>query len=263
MRKYLFIFKSEIMSNLQYLFNILAGFIGYFIILFIFLNLWEYIYADSNEIINGYTMSQMIWYVIVTEILWSVLGGRKLCRKISDDVKGGNIAYNLNKPYNYIGYCLASHLGIASIKGIMYIILGMLIGFVFLGSFPSLNIISVLMVLLTGILATVISTLLIICIGLLSFIIEDSNPFYWLYSKLILVVGTIFPIEYFPKMIQSILNFSPIYVVCYGPAKLFVNFSWESFVSVILAQIIYIGISWGLCTLLYKKGVENLNVNGG
>ena len=263
MKKYLFVFKSEIMTNLQYVFNILAGFIGYFIMLFIFLNLWKYIYSNPNEIINGYTMNQMIWYVIITEILWSILGGRKLCRKIIDDVRGGNIAYNINKPYNYIGYCLASHFGTATIKAIMYITLGMLTGFVFLGSFPNLNIISILAVLLTGIFATAISTLLIICIGLFSFIIEDSNPFYWLYSKLILVVGTIFPIEYFPKAIQPLLNFSPIYVVCYGPAKLFVNFSWTSFTSVIFAQVIYIGIAWGLCTLLYKKGVKNLNVNGG
>lgn len=263
MKKYLFIFKSEIMTNLQYVFNILTGFIGYFIMLFIFLNLWQYIYSDPNEVINGYTMNQMIWYVIITEILWSVLGGRKLCRKIIDDVRGGNIAYNINKPYNYIGYCLISHLGTATIKAIMYIILGMLTGFIFLGSFPNLNIISVLAVLLTGIFATVISTLFIICIGLFSFIIEDSNPFYWLYSKLILVVGTIFPIEYFPKVIQPILNFSPVYVVCYGPAKLFVNFSLESFITIIFAQVIYIGIAWELCTLLYKKGVENLNVNGG
>ena len=263
MKKYLFILKSEIMSNLQYVFNILAGFIGYFIMLFIFLNLWKYIYSDPNEVINGYTMNQMIWYVIVTEILWSVLGGRKLCKKIIDDVRGGDIAYNINKPYNYVGYCLMSHLGATTIKSIMYILLGMLTGFVFLGEFPNLNILNMMAVLLTGILATIISTLLIIFVGLFSFIIEDSTPFYWLYSKLILVAGTIFPIEYFPKVIQPILNFSPIYVVCYGPAKLFVNFSWENFISVILAQIIYIGVSWGLCSLLYKKGVKNLNVNGG
>jgi len=263
MKKYLFILKSELMSNLQYVFNVLTNFIGYFILLFIFLNLWRYIYSDPNEIINGYTMSQMIWYVIITEILWSVLGGRKLCKKIADDVKGGNIAYNINKPYNYVLYSLFSHLGTVIVKAVVYVILGMVVGFVFLGSFPNLNILSILAVLLTGILATVISTLLVIFIGLLSFIIEDSNPFYWLYSKLILVVGTLFPIEYFPKVIQPILMFSPIYVVCYGPAKLFVNFSWTSFISVVIAQIIYVGIAFGLCTLLYKKGVKNLNVNGG
>lgn len=263
MKKYWFVFKSEIMSNLQYIFNIVVGFIGYFIILYIFLNLWNYIYDDPNELINGYSKMQMIWYVIITEILWSVLGGRKLSKKISDDVRGGNIAYNINKPYSYVGYSLASHLGSTFIKGIMYIIFGMLVGFIFLGEFPNLNIINLLAVLLCGILATIISTLLIIFIGLLSFFIEDSHPFYWIYSKLILVVGTIFPIEYFPSYIQPILNYSPIYVVCYGPAKLFVDFSYSAFLNVFIFQLIYIVISYLLCMILYKKGVKNLNVNGG
>jgi len=263
MKKYLFIFKSELMSNLQYIFNILAGFIGYFIMLFIFLNLWKYIYSNPNEIINGYTMNQMIWYVVITEILWGTIGGRKLCLKISNDVRGGNIAYNINKPYNYIGYYLATHLGTCAIRMLMYTILGLLTGYIFLRSFPSLNILSLLAILITGILATVISTLLITFIGLFSFIIEDANPFYWLYSKFILIIGVIFPIEYFPSVIQPILKFSPIYAVSYGPAKLFVDFSWTNFLSVIIAQIIYIIIAWILCTILYRKGVKNLNVNGG
>ena len=263
MKKYLFIFKSEIMTSLQYVFNILTGFIGYFIMLFIFLNLWKYIYTDPSEVINGYTMNQMIWYVIITEILWCILGGRKLCRKISEDVKGGNIAYNLNKPYNYIGYCLTSHLGTTTIKAIMYIVLGMVTGFIFIGSFPNLNILSIVAILITGVFATVISTLFIICIGLFSFIIEDSGPFYWVYAKFILIIGTIFPIEFFPKSIQPIINYSPIYAISYGPAKLFVNFSLNTFLSVLISQIIYIFIGWLICSLLYKKGVRNLNVNGG
>ena len=82
-------------------------------------------------------------------------------------------------------------------------------------------------------------------------------------NKFILVLGTLFPIEYFPKIMQPILNFSPIYVVSYGPAKLFIDFSWDKFISVLIAQIIYIFISYLLCSLLYKKGVKNLNVNGG
>ena len=52
MRKYLYIFKSEIMSNLQYAFDIFIGFISYCILIFIFLNLWKYIYSDPNEIMN-------------------------------------------------------------------------------------------------------------------------------------------------------------------------------------------------------------------
>jgi len=90
MKKYVFIFKSEFMSSLQYILNVIFGFIGYAVILFVFFQLWEYLYSDPNELINGYTMSEMVWYVIITEILWSSLGGRKLCTKICNDIKSGN-----------------------------------------------------------------------------------------------------------------------------------------------------------------------------
>lgn len=263
MKKYLFIIKTQIMSNLQYISNIIFGFTGYFIMLFILFNLWQYLYSDPSELINGYNMSQMTWYVIITEILWMTLGGRKLCNKISDDVKSGNITYNLNKPYSYIGYSLSTHIGDMLLKGIIYSVLGILTGSLFLGELPSLSIASVLLVILTSILASVISTLLIIAIGLAALFIEDSAPFYWVYSKFILVLGTLFPIEYFPVFLQKILNFSPIYVVSYGPAKLFVDFSWNKALSVLLAQGLYIVIAYSICYFIYRKGVKRINVNGG
>lgn len=263
MKKYLFIFKTELMSSLQYIFNILFGFVSYFIHIFIFMNLWKYIYSDPNELINGYSMNEMIWYVIITEILWSVVGGRRLCRKISNDVKNGNIAYNINKPYNYIGYALSSHLGEVTIKFIIYTILGLFLGLVFLKSFPNLNILSILGVLITSILAIIIDTLFITFIGLFSFTIEDSGPFYWVYSKLILIFGTMFPIELFPKVLKTIIRYSPILAISYGPAKLFVDFTLNNFIKIFILQIIYLIIAYSLCSLIYKKGVKNLNVNGG
>lgn len=263
MKKYLYIFKSELMTNFQYIFDLIWGFIGYAIMLFILMNLWQYLYDDPNQIINGYSYSQMVWYVIITEILWSVISGRKLCKKISMDVKTGNIAYNINKPYSYIGYILATHLGDIVIKGIIYSILGMILGFIFIGSFPNISFISILLVLLSCILSNIISIFFICFIGLFSLFIEDSGPFYWLYSKVILLLGTIFPIEYFPEVIRPILKFSPVYVISYGPAKLFVDFSYSGAFSIIVAQVIYILISYLLCLFVYKKGVKKLNVNGG
>ena len=83
MRKYLYIYKTEIMTNLQYAMDILFGFAGYLIMIFIFINLWKYMYQDPSQLINGYSRDQMIWYVIVTEIIWMSLEGRKLCKKIT------------------------------------------------------------------------------------------------------------------------------------------------------------------------------------
>lgn len=263
MKKYLYIFKSEVMSSMQYVFNMFTRLLLYFLMIFVFVQLWKYIYSDPDELINGYSMTQMIWYVMITEVLWYSLGGRNLCRKISNDVKGGNIAYNLNKPYNYVQYALASRLGEILIRTIIYIIAALIIGTFLVGEFPKIGAMGILAVLVSGILATVINILLITFVGMFSFIIEDASPLYWLYSKLILLLGTLFPIEFFPRAIQGIAKYSPIYVVSYGPAKLFVDFSIEKFVAILIAQIIYIFIAYGLCMILYKKGVKKLNVNGG
>ena len=263
MKKYLYIFKSEVMTNLQYAFDILVGFIGYLIHIFIFLNLWKYIYSNPNELINGYSMNQMIWYVIITELLWSSISGRQLSTKICNDVRSGNIAYNLNKPYNYIEYYLFNHLGSTIVRFILIGLLGIILGLLFLHSFPVISFFQLLGILLTCIFASIINILLIISIGLISFFIEDANPFYWVYSKLILIIGTIFPVEFFPNILQPIIKFSPIYVVSYGPAKLFVDFQINTFITIIIFQIVYIVISLLICHFIYKKGVRKLNVNGG
>lgn len=263
MRKYLFIFKSEFMSSLQYVFNILFGFIGYAVILFVFFQLWQYLYSDPNELINGYTMVEMVWYVIVTEILWSSLGGRKFCTKICNDIKSGNIAYNICKPYSYIGYALFSHLGSIVIKLVIYIFLGMIMGFFFLGAFPKISFLSIIFVLISSCFALTISTILVLMIGLLSFSIEDAQPFYWLYSKFILIIGTLFPIEFFPKVVRPFLQYSPIFAICYGPAKLFVHFDFLYALQVIGIQVFYLVVTYFICLCLYKKGVKKLNVNGG
>lgn len=263
MRKYLFIFKTQIMTNLQYVFDFVVAFIGYFIMIFILFNLWEYLYSDPNEIINGYSMTSMMWYVVITEILYSIVDGRNLCKNISDDVKGGNIAYNINKPYSYIGYIVSTHFGSMFIKFIIYSILSILFGYMFIGSLPNLSLVGIIFVLISMFLGLLISTLLVLSIGLFSFFIEDSGPFYWVYSKLILVMGTLFPIEYFPLFAQKILVYTPVYVVNYGPAKLFVDFNINKGIEIIIAQIVYVFIAYLICNFIYRKGVKNINVNGG
>ena len=208
-------------------------------------------------------MNQMLWYLIITEIIWSIVGGSKLCKRISADVKGGNIAYNINKPYGYIEYILSSHLGLCTIRIVIFFVLGILTGLLFMGSFPDLGIVGLLFVLLSIILAVIISNLFIISIGLIAFFIEDANPLYWVYSKFILVLGTIFPIEFFPIWARGIMTYSPIYAICYGPARLFTSFTYDQLCKVILAQIVYVLVAYTLCKLIYKKGVKSINVNGG
>lgn len=263
MKKYLYIYKATLIENLSYIVDLVFGFFNYFIMMFIFLNLWEYMYQDSSQIINGYTMQQMIWYVLITECLWFGTRNKILTNQISEDIKSGNIAYNINKPYNYVYYIISKHLGDITFKFIIFSIVCTVIGICFVGpiqGFDFANIPYILIIILLGIL---INSLLRIAISLISFWIEDSTPFHWVYDKLILVLGTLFPVEMFPAFLQPIIKFTPIYVVTYGPAKLLINFTVEEFIKILIAQVFYLLIVVALNLVLFKKGVKKLNVNGG
>ena len=92
MKKYLYIFKATLIENLSYIPNIILRFVNFIIMMFLFLKLWEYMYSDNSQVINGYTKDQMIWYVLVTEVLWFGTRNKALTNQISQDIKSGNIA---------------------------------------------------------------------------------------------------------------------------------------------------------------------------
>lgn len=263
MKKYLYIYKATLIENLSYIANIFLGFINFFVMMFVFLNLWQYIYSDSTQIINGYTMRQMIWYVLVTEVLWYGTKNKILTKEISQDIKTGNVAYNINKPYNYVIYIIFKHLGEITIKLILFAIVGVIIGICFVGPIQNFSFLNIPFILLTMLLGVLINSILRIVISIISFWIEDSTPFHWIYDKMILVLGTLFPIEMFPEFIRPIISCTPIFVVTYGPAKLLIDFNLNSFIQIFIAQIIYVVVSILIIGMLYSKGVKKLNVNGG
>lgn len=263
MKKYLHIYKTTLIESLTYIPNILFSFVNFALMMFIFLNLWKYMYSDSSKVINGYTMEQMIWYVLIAEALWFGSRNKSLTKQISNDIKSGNIAYNINKPYNYIFYIISKHLGEITIKFIAFTIIGTILGHIFVGPIQNFNLINLPLILITVLLGILINSIIRIAISVISFWIEDSTPFHWVYDKLILVIGTLFPIEMFPKILQPILKCTPIMAVTYGPAKLLINFSIGNFVEIITGQAIYLIATFSIVMFLYERGVKKLNVNGG
>lgn len=263
MRKYMVIYRSVLMENLQYTANIAMGFISYFILIFVFINLWNYMYASPGDLIAGYTKEQMIWYVMITEMIWFGARSATLTRQVASDIRGGNIAYLVNKPYHYPLYILARYTGEWNIQLPMFAVLTTVIGTTMVGRLPDFHVITILAVVPCIILGVTIHAVFKICISMISFWIEDSNPFQWLYDKLILVVGTIFPVEIFPAALQPVLKLTPIYTVCYGPAKLVVDFSVEKYLEILLAQTLYLAAGGVLMFVIYEKGGKKLYVNGG
>lgn len=263
MKKYFHIYKATLNESIQYISSILISFISFFIMMFVFINLWQYVYQDASQLINGYSMNQMIWYVLITEVLWFGTRNKTLTKQISFDIKTGNIAYNINKPYNYVFYIIARHLGEITIKFLLFLVFGILLGTVMIGTIPEFNLVHLPLIMISAFLGILINSIIRITISVISFWIEDSTPFQWIYDKLILVLGTIFPVEMFPKWLQPIIKCTPVLAVTYGPAKLIIDFSFAMFWQIIAIQAIYIVVSSAILLGLYKIGTKKLNVNGG
>lgn len=263
MKKYAVIYRSVLMENLQYTVNIVMSFISYFIFIFVFIHLWNYMYDSPGETIAGYTKAQMIWYVIMTEMIWFAARTATVTRQVTSDIRGGNIAYLINKPYHYTFYILSKYTAEWNIRLPIFAGLAVIAETIMVGGLPDFRVVTLLASLPCIILGITIHGVFKLCISLMSFWIEDSNPFQWLYDKLILVVGTIFPIEIFPASLQPLFKLTPIYTVCYGPSKLIVDFSPEKWVEIIVAQLIYLAAGCVFMLFIYSKGAKKLYVNGG
>ncbi len=232
MKKYAVIYRAVWIENLQYAAQIAAGYISYSIFIFVLIRLWSAMYAVPGERIYGYTKEQ-------------------------------NIAYLLNKPYHYTLYILAKYTGEWNVRLPMYAGFAVVLGVGMVGRLPGFRIQALVLALPCFCLGIMIHAVYKLCISLLSFWIEDSNPFQWLYDKAILIVGTLFPIEIFPAALQPVIKLTPIYTVCYGPAKLIVDFHMEKYLEILLAQAVYLAVGLGLMFLMYAKGAKKLYVNGG
>ena len=263
MRKYGVIYRSVLMENLQYIANIALGFVSYFIFIFVFINLWGYMYAEPGTRIAGYTKEQMIWYAMITEMIWFGARSETVARQASSDIRDGNIAYLMNKPYHYTLYILTKYTGEWSIRLPMYMALAVAVGMTMVGRLPGFGVPALLASVASILLGITINGVFKLCVSLMSFWIEDSNPFQWLYDKLILILGTVFPIEIFPRAMQPLIKLTPIYTVCYGPAKLVVDFQVDQYLEILLAQLLYLGVGCVLMFFIYGKGVKKLYVNGG
>lgn len=261
MKKYLYIFKYTFINELSYFSKVVFRVVSYFLHIFVFYNVWKYIYQDNN-VIAGFSLKQMMWYLILAELF--MMADSRIARKRPiEEIKSGSITYIMNKPYSYIGYIFTSYLSEGLVRLVIMVPVSILFGFIFVGPLESFQFKFFGFMLLSFILGYSINGFIQLFISLFSFFIEDATPMHWLYNKIVLIFGVFFPIDMMPKVLQGILKYTPAYVVSYGPTKLMVDFDLMNAIKIIGAQIIYLIIVLILINIIYRRGVKKLNVNGG
>lgn len=263
MKKYFHIFKTGFKENAQTYVNMILGVISFCTIIYIFVQLWAYIYTNGQPILHGYTLQNMLWYLIAAEVIAYSARGRYLIRGMGNDVKSGKIVYQLSKPYNYYLYSIVTNFSETVFKLLFLLPVGFLLGYLLIGAIPAFSIAYLLPIMLSIVLSGLVVASSYGVIGLLVFWIEDAEPFSWIYDKMLMLFGIFFPPEFFPSFLQGFVSYSPIYAVYSGPSKLMAQFSWQLFASTMMVQVFYIVffITFGL--VLYSKAARKVNLHGG
>lgn len=262
MRKYITVCKMILLETLQYVVDLLISTIAYAMIVFIFMMLWKYMFKDS-DLIAGYTFNQMAWYVAITEILWFTIRPGTIKKIVDNDIRSGQIAYRLNKPYNYLTYLMSLYMGYSFVSIAFKGVVGIIIAYLIIGPLYTFNLMALPFILIIFFMAMLVFGYTYMAVSMISFWVERNGPFMIVYDKIMLITGTIFPVEVFPAFIRPIIKYSPVAVTIYAPAKMIVDYSNGVFREMLFLQIIYLFVAFILCNLIYGRGVKKLNVNGG
>lgn len=260
LNKYLYITKTSFQNSISYVADFFVRALFYIFLIFIFLMLWKVIYSNGSKI-SGYTVTQIIWYVIIAEL---VLNSKSnILDDLNNDIRDGSIAYLINKPYNYVLYQFANGIGQIGFKVVINILIAVVMGLTFVGPLLHFSIYNVIFGGISLLVAIILNFFILVSIGLVSFWVEENGPFYWIYSKALLILGTLTPIEFFPDWLQGIIYYLPTTYITYAPAKLMVDFSFDKFLTIFPMQLIYLIVFMMLAFYIFGRGVRNLNVNGG
>ena len=259
-KKLFVIAKVSLANTLAYRATILIRFVFYAFFIYVLMSLWRTVYQGDN--INGYSYSQIMWYLIVTELVTTVVGS-DFYQSVNEDVKSGAIAYQLGRPVHYVFYQFANTIGQSLAVIVCFGFLAVALGLLLAGPLTTFTLAGIPAFALSFSLSVVLQFFILMLISLSSFVVEDNYGMYLIYQKSCFMLGMLLPVEFLPAWLQSIAKALPFSYVCWAPASVLVNYSPKIALELISRQAAWAAFAVAAVLISYKVCVRSLQVNGG
>lgn len=260
--KYLAVFLTSVRNQLAYTGEMALRGLFLAMILFVFLQLWRATYGGQGQpTIAGFTVAQMLWYLAVTESI--VLSRPRLNQTVDQEVRTGDVAYTLVRPYSYAGHHLAGYLGERLVRFAVVLGIGCTLALLYVGPVP-LSWGNLALALAALLLAMAIDFAGAFGISLLAFWIEDTWSISLIYDRLIMLLGgMLLPLEVFPGWLAGIAAALPFSQLVYGPARIALGGLAGGAPALLARQVVTLAIAWTLVALLYRRAFARISLNGG
>ena len=202
----------------------------------------------------------MIWYLSVTEII--VLSIPLIQIDIENDVRSGDVVYQLLKPINYLWLKIAESVGAFLFRFGILILIAIPFCAYLSGVIPPLSVLcsAYVMAALAGIVFILFQT----TIGLLAFKLQDTTPIFWLWQRSsFLLGGLVIPLDFYPSILKVFAYLTPFASLLFAPARLVLEFSVENLLIAFAGLLFWAIVAILLAERLYVRMLKALKVNGG
>jgi ABC-2 type transport system permease protein len=260
--KYLAIARTRLMGTLMYDRDIVVRSAFMLVAMLIFVQLWTTTFTSTNQsVVQGFTLRELVWYLVITELV--TLSTPRIAQTIDTEVRSGDIAYALSRPYSYPLYHLASFWGETLVRLPTNALAGAVVALLAVGP-PPTGPAALLATLFLGAGAITLRGIIDILIGLCAFWVEDTQPIEWISSKFVLTIGGLFlPLDLFPDWLATIARGLPFASIAYAPARAFVNVDWSGFLPLVMTQLVWLTLGWLAVLAVFGRASRRLVAHGG
>jgi ABC-2 type transport system permease protein len=228
------------------------------VILGVFTALWRAI-AEAGMPLKAAPW-QLVWYLAATE--WVFLSAPQLHIEMQEEIRRGDIACRLPRPVSYVGATFAYGVGTLAVRAPVLGATAFACAFFFTERVPSW--LAFAYVVPFGLYAALLVLALYLLIGLLAFWLVDVTPVYWVWQKLLFVLGGfMLPLELFPTWIQRVGAFTPFPAMIAGPAGFMLGASAGSAATLLTRLSLWSGLVALIVIALFQRGIRRLEVGGG
>jgi len=228
------------------------------IILGVFSALWRAVAEAGLPV--AVEPATLVWYLAATE--WIVLSPAPAHVEIESEIRRGDVACQLVRPFSYVAATTAQGLGRLAVRAPVLAMVASGGAFAVTGRLPSGD--AVVLVVPFGIAAMLAIHGLYVVTGLTAFWLGDSSPLFWIWQKLLFILGGLMlPLSIYPGWMQRLAAYTPFPYLLARPAGFVMasdaggawDLAWH-----LAAWTLTIAL---IAHAVFARAVKSLHLNGG
>jgi len=203
---------------------------------------------------------EMLWYLAITE--WVVLSAPTVQFQMEEDIRRGDVAYQIARPASWLGARLAHGLGALAVRAPVLLTFACAVAWLYAG--PPGRPAGLAVAIAFGLVAAVVMTLFHVAIGVVAFWLGDVAPAYWIWQKLLFVLGgLLLPLQFYPELFVRVARLTPFPAFLAGPASLATHEPLMRAGTLALTLAFWALAGWAIARAAFGRAVRQLHVNGG